>query len=94
VETVITMLLKCPLHRDITVSLTDRGRAVLRAMPGRGYTEAALTASGFTTDALADLVRTGLASVTLERLSVRERIIEVVRVKITGAGRQAIRKQR
>jgi hypothetical protein len=32
VETVITMLLKGPLHRDTTVSLTERGRAVLRAM--------------------------------------------------------------
>jgi hypothetical protein len=60
----------------------------------RGYTEAALTANGFTTDALADLVRTGLASVTFERMSIGEKIIELVRVKITGAGREAIRKQR
>jgi hypothetical protein len=72
----------------------NRALELLATAGPRGYTEAALTASGFTTDALADLVRTGLASVTLERLSVRERIIEVVRVKITGAGRQAIRKQR
>jgi hypothetical protein len=43
---------------------------------------------------LADLVRTGLASVTFERMSIGEKIIELIRVKNTGAGREAIRKQR
>jgi transposase len=53
-------------------------------------TEAALSALGCRIDPLADVVGTGLASMSLERMTAANRTIEVVRIKIADAGRQAI----
>jgi hypothetical protein len=61
---------------------------LLAAAGERGITEAAL--SGCRLDTLANVVRTGLASVTLENMLASDKTIEGVRVKITEAGRLEI----
>jgi hypothetical protein len=72
----------------------DRRRALeLLADSRDGVTEANLLAHGFTIDMLADLIRAGLGTATIERMVVG-RPMEVVRVRITDAGRQALAKSR
>jgi hypothetical protein len=70
--------------------LTTEQCRVLEMLAGTTLTEAALSALGCSIDTLADLVRTGLASMTLEHMLAGDKTIEVVRVKITEAGRLAI----
>jgi hypothetical protein len=69
----------------------DRRRAIeLLARSPDGMTEAMLLAHGFTVDMLADLIRAGLATAKTERIVAGGRPIEVTRVRITDAGRQAL----
>ena len=55
-----------------------------------GLTESMLMAYGFSLRMLADLVRDGLATASSSTLQVGRRNIEVVRVRITNAGIQAL----
>jgi hypothetical protein len=68
------------------------GSALWSAAAGSplGVTEAVMLAHGFTTDLLIDLVHTGLATATPETVHAGKRPIEVVRVRITDAGRLAL----
>jgi hypothetical protein len=77
-------------HRAMAMS-RDRHRA-LRLLAGspHGCTEAILFAHGFTTEMLTILVRDGLATATPETVHAGKRPIEVVRVRITDAGRLAL----
>jgi hypothetical protein len=59
-----------------------------------GYTEAIMLAYGFKTEFLAALVDAGLATASIERMVAGGRRIEVTRMRITGAGRQALTKLR
>jgi hypothetical protein len=70
---------------------TERRRA-LRLLAGSplGATEAIMLAHGFTNDLLVDLVHEGLATATPETVQAGKRPIEVVRVRITDAGRLAL----
>ena|SRR5262249_14343563 len=69
----------------------DRRRALeLLAASPDGCTEALMFANGFTAELLVELVRAGLASATSERVAASGRSIEIVRVRITEAGRQAL----
>ena len=72
----------------------DRRRALeLLASCRDGCTEAAiLLAHGFSVAQMVDLVRAGLATAYRQRVIVGRRTIEVARVKITEAGRQALAK--
>jgi hypothetical protein len=45
---------------------------------------------GFDSNMIADLVESGLAAARLENMKAGSRAIEVVRIRITGAGRVAI----
>ena len=54
--------------------------------------EPLLLAHGFETEMLADLVRKGLATAQTEPVNAGARSVEVVRVKITDAGRQALQR--
>jgi hypothetical protein len=49
-----------------------------------------MRAHGFTTEMLVELVRAGLATARIERVVAGRRSIDVVRVRITDAGRQAL----
>jgi hypothetical protein len=55
-----------------------------------GCTEAILLAHGFTIPQMVELVRTGLATASAERVVAGGRTIEVARVRITEAGRQRL----
>jgi hypothetical protein len=73
----------------------DRRRALeLLADSRDGVTEANLLAHGFTIDMLADLIRAGLGTAKIERMVVVGGLMEVVRVRIADAGRQALAKSR
>ena len=55
-----------------------------------GCTEAILQAHGFTIEQMVDLFRAGLATAQAERVVAGARRFEVVRVRITEAGRRAL----
>ena len=69
----------------------ERRRALeLLAASPDGCTAAILLAHGFKSDRLVELINAGLASVTTERVIAGDRAIQVTRVQITDAGRQAL----
>lgn len=55
-----------------------------------GATEAVMLAHGFAVELLLDLFRDGLVTAKVERMRVADRWINVVRVRITDAGRRAL----
>jgi hypothetical protein len=55
-----------------------------------GCTEAILLAHGFSVTQMVDLVSDGLATAHSQRVIVGRRTIEVARMRITEAGRQAL----
>jgi hypothetical protein len=59
-----------------------------------GMTETALAAYGVSVPDMVALVRAGLASVSRERIVMGPKEIEVARVRITEAGRQALAEMR
>jgi hypothetical protein len=70
---------------------SDRRRALrLLADAPKGMTEALMLAHGFRVELLVDLCIAGLAIATPERMVAGARRVEVVRMKITEAGRQAL----
>jgi hypothetical protein len=70
----------------------DRRRALdLLAACRDGCTEAIMLAHGFTIPQMVELVHAGLAMATGERVVAGRKTIEVTRVRITEAGRQALR---
>jgi hypothetical protein len=71
----------------------DRRRALeLLAGSRYGYTKTILRAHGFSIDMIIELVKAGLATTKRERMVADGRQTDVVRVRITDAGRQAIAK--
>jgi len=69
----------------------DRRRALrLLADNRNGCTEAIMLAHGFPVSLLVDLCVAGLVTATPERIVAGGRKVEVVRLKITDAGRQAL----
>jgi hypothetical protein len=69
----------------------DRRRALeLLAASRDGCTEAIMLAHGFTVELIVDLCIAGLVIATVERMVVGGRTVEIVRLKITEAGRQAL----
>jgi hypothetical protein len=55
-----------------------------------GYGKAILRAHGFSVDMLVELVQAGLATTKRERMVAGGRQTDIVRVRITEAGRQAL----
>jgi hypothetical protein len=71
----------------------DRRRALeLLAASHDGVTEAIMLAHGFTVEQLVELVRSGLASATPERVVAGRKKIEVATLRITAEGRRALTK--
>jgi hypothetical protein len=73
-----------------TIVATRRRALELLAASADGATEAIMRAHGFTVPQMVELVRAGLATATPERMVAGSRKIEVARVRITDAGRQAL----
>jgi hypothetical protein len=69
---------------------TRRSALELLASCRDGCTEAIMLAHGFTVPQMVELVRSGLATATAERVVAGSRKIEVARVRITEAGRRVL----
>jgi hypothetical protein len=70
---------------------TEQRRALRQlASAPEGTTEALMLAHGFPVSLLVDLCMGGLAIATPERMVAGGRAVEVVRLKITETGRQAL----
>ena len=71
----------------------DRCRALeLLAASQGGLPEAIMLANGFTVQQLAELVRAGLATAASERVRAGRDTAEVPRMRITEAGRRALKR--
>jgi len=72
--------------------LADDQRSALELLAGspNGCTELLFLAHGFTRNLLADLILAGLATAETERVSAEGRLINVQRIRITDAGREAL----
>jgi hypothetical protein len=62
----------------------------LLAQCPQGCSEAITLAQGFAIEQLAALVRSGLATVTAQRVKAGREVLEVATLRITDAGRQAL----
>ena len=76
--------------RKLGLSAEQRRALWLLASSSHGCTEAILLAHGFTIEMSILLVGYGLATATSEIVHAGRRPIEIVRVGITDAGRQAL----
>ena len=75
------------------MKLTDEQLRALRLLDNagpRGATETLLASHGFAANLLVGLVREGLATAESKTVRAGGRFIEVTRVRITGAGRDAL----
>jgi hypothetical protein len=82
-----------PTRRHYRGPNPNRRRALeLLAASRHGYGKAILRAHGFSIDMMVELVKAGLATTKRERIVVGGRQTDVVRVRITEAGRQALAK--
>src|SRR4029077_19152259 len=79
-----------PTRRHYRRPNPDRRRALeLLAGSRYGYSKAILRAHGFSIDMMVELVKAGLATTKRERMVADGRQTDVVRVRITDAGRKA-----
>jgi hypothetical protein len=78
-----------PRRRGVPKPDRHRALELLAASPD-GCTEAIMLAHGFTVELLVDLCIAELAIATPERMVAGGRAVEVVRMKITEAGRRAL----
>jgi hypothetical protein len=84
-----------PTRRHYRRPNPDRRRALeLLAASHHGYGKAILRAHGFSMDMMVELVKAGLATTKRERIVAGGRQTDVVRVRITDAGRRALGESR
>jgi hypothetical protein len=77
--------------RKHRLSPEERQALELLASDPQGATDELLVlVHGFDSNMIADLVESGLAMARLENMKSGSRAIEVVRIRITGAGRDAL----
>jgi len=82
-----------PTRRHYRCPNPDRRRVLeLLAASHHGYSKAILRAHGFSMDMMVELVKAGLATTKRERIVAGGRQTDVVRARITEAGRQALAK--
>ena len=79
-----------PRKLSLIRNAKHRRALALLASSAHGCTEAILLAHGFSIPLLVELVRAGLANASSERVHAGNREIEVTRVRITAAGREAL----
>jgi hypothetical protein len=71
-----------------------RALAVLTRAGPSGAAQASLMAHGFCVSMIAGLVKRGLATVTREKVRAGSRLVDVGKVRITAAGRDALAAER
>jgi hypothetical protein len=79
------------------MSLTAEQRRALAMLTSAGLdgaSQASLMAHGFCVSMIAGLVKRGLATLTREKVRAGARLVDVGRVRITAAGRQALAAER
>jgi hypothetical protein len=84
------MMATPPRKRRLNPAHRRRALELLASSPHGATTKLLVVAHGFESDMIADLVRTGLATVDQEIVKAGGKTIEVVRVRITAAGRKMI----
>jgi hypothetical protein len=67
-----------------------RALAMLTSAGPNGAAQTSLMAHGFCVSMIAGLVKRGLATLTREKVPVGSRLLDVGKVRITGAGRDAL----
>src|SRR5712671_641473 len=83
--------------KEMTMSLTAEQRRALAVLTSAGPSGAAKTslmAYGFCVSMIAGLVKRGLATVTREKVRSGGRLVDVGKVRITAAGRDALAAER
>ena len=70
----------------------QRRALMMLALAMDGRTETLMNARGFSPELIAELVRAGLASTQVGQIDMGQRTVNVARVRITHAGRQALAK--
>src|SRR5260370_14366927 len=83
--------------KDTAMSLTTEQRralAVLTSTGLNGASQASLMAHGFCVSMIAGLVKRGLATVAREKVRAGSRLVDVGKVRITAAGRDALATER
>ena len=78
------------IGRNARLTLKARRALELLAVDQRGLTETLLRTYGFTRGMLAGLVRTGFATAQRQTVKAGGAPIEVVRIRITEVGREAL----
>jgi len=73
-----------------SLSARHRGALKILAEAAHGRDVNALLTRGFKFETMADLVRSGLATVRVETVEAHGLVIEVARLRITDAGRRAL----
>jgi hypothetical protein len=79
------------VHQMPALNAARRRALIVLAGSPDGMTEALLLAHGFSIALLVELVTANLASATAERVRAGGREMKVMRVRITDAGRHALR---
>jgi hypothetical protein len=74
------------------VAIRDRALRLLAENPD-GCSRAILLAHGFSLELMDKLIRVGLATASTEREIRGDKAIEIVRIKLTKAGREAVRER-
>ena len=86
--------LECSLRGRRHHGIEHSRRRALELLAGcgaEGCPEGIMRARGFSIDFMVDLVRTGLATATSERVVMGSATIEVARLRITEEGRRVLR---
>jgi hypothetical protein len=92
-QATIVTVAPMPTRRHYRRPNPDRRRALeLLAASRLGCSKAILRAHGFSIDMMAELVKAGLATTKRERMAAGDRQTDVVRMRITDAGQQALAK--
>jgi hypothetical protein len=69
----------------------ERRALAMLANAGRdGADQALLSTHGFDASMVAELVNKGMATITAEKVSAEEKLVAVAKVRITGAGQDAL----
>jgi hypothetical protein len=76
--------------RPMMLSLEQRRALAMLATSGHGATQPFLVAHGFGGAMITGLVNRGLSIMTLEKIRAGGKMIEVAKVRITAAGREAL----
>jgi len=91
------LALRQAARKGSAMSLTAEQRralAMLRNVGPDGASQASLMAHGFCVSMIAGLVKRGLATLTREKVRADGRLVNVGRVRITAAGRDALTAER